>query len=135
MMTRKSWIAGSLLFALGIALGSLLQVLPAGSDASPLGVAAAQPPAPASRVLLAFGVGGVLTGDGRVLQYRPDTQQWLSIDEAFRQEGRETNILPLPVRADQIRQMESFGFLLTNSGEAWLYEMSTDQWRKLPNPA
>jgi len=85
-------------------------------------------------VLLAYSVGGVLTADGQLWQYRPDLQQWLTIDEAFRQEGRETSVVPLPVPASEIAAMESFGFLVTRSGDLWLYVIETNQWQKLPHP-
>jgi len=88
----------------------------------------------ASRVVLAFGVASVLTENGMLWVYRPDTGNWLTIDEAFREEGRETHILPLPVRSADIAQMESFGFLLTKSGEMWLYEFTGDRWRKVDPP-
>jgi len=86
-------------------------------------------------VILAFGVGGILASDGTLWQYRPDLDRWLTIDEAFREEGREsTRVLPLPVPVEEIRDMASFGFIVTHSGDLWLYEMSTDRWRKLKSP-
>jgi hypothetical protein len=87
------------------------------------------------RVLLAFGVGSVLTRDGTLWVYRPDKGAWLTIDEAFSEEGRETHILPLPVPATEIAQMESFGFFLAKNGDVWFYEINTDRWGKLPPPA
>lgn len=137
MRNRGILLGGSLLFALGLALGSVAGdllggELPAVTPATAWAQASSSPP---GSVLLAYGVGGVLTADGRLFQYRPDVGRWLPIDEAFREEGRETNIVPLPVRAEEIRQMESFGFLVTRSGEIWLYEMSTDRWQKLSPPA
>jgi hypothetical protein len=135
MRTRGSWLAAGLLVTLGLGLGLLLSALP-GSDFSPaVATAGAQDRMPAGKIVLTFSVGGVLTTDGRLLQYRPDVGRWLPIDEAFRQEGRETHILPLPVPPGEIRQMESFGFIVTKSGESWLYEMATDQWRRLPEPS
>jgi hypothetical protein len=100
-----------------------------------LGVAPARADEAAGRtVLLSFGVGGVLTADGQLWQFRPDQNQWLAIDEAFQEEGRETHIVPLPVPAAEIAEMQSFGFLVTRTGEVWLYEFNTDDWRKLPSP-
>ncbi|MBP7669299.1 MAG: hypothetical protein KA123_01810 [Candidatus Eisenbacteria bacterium] len=86
------------------------------------------------QVQLAFGVGSVLTRDGMLWVYRPDTDAWLTIDEAFQEEGRETHVLPLPVDSQEIVQMQSFGFLVTRSGDIWLYEINTDRWRKLSLP-
>jgi hypothetical protein len=79
--------------------------------------------------------GSVLAADGQVWVYRPDQDRWMTIDQAFREEGRETHIVPLPVPVSQIKEMESFGFLLTQGGEVWFYEISSDKWRKLPHPA
>jgi hypothetical protein len=73
--------------------------------------------------------------DGQIWVYRPDQDRWLTVDQAFKDEGRDTHIVPLPVPAGQVKEMTSFGFLLTQSGEIWFYEISTDKWRKLPNPA
>ena len=86
-------------------------------------------------VVCTYGVGGVLTADGTLWQYRPDLDKWLTIDEAFRQEGRETaKVLPLPVPADQIADMATWGFILSKSGDLWLYEMASDSWRHLDPP-
>lgn len=136
-MRGKRWLAVAGLVAIGLMLGALAGHLPLrGGLASLSGVAAAQATPPgAGHVLLAFGVGGVLTADGGVWQYRPDNDQWYTMDEAFRQEGRETHVVPLPVAAGEIAQMASFGFIVTKSGDTWLYEISTDKWRKLSRPA
>ncbi len=91
-------------------------------------------PAP-GEVILTFGVGGVLTADGILWQYRPDLDKWMTMDEAFLEEGRETSkVLPLPVPADKIQDMATWGFILTTSGDLWLYEMASDKWRRLKPP-
>jgi hypothetical protein len=79
--------------------------------------------------------GSVLTSDGQIWVYRPDQDRWLTVDQAFKEEGRETHIAPLPVPVGQVKDMASFGFLLTQNGEVWFYEISTDKWRKLANPS
>src|SRR6188508_2492748 len=55
-----------------------------------------------------FGVGGVIASDGKLYQYLPDEKRWMTIDEAFKRDQRETKILPLPVPVESIRQMESW---------------------------
>jgi hypothetical protein len=83
-----------------------------------------------------FGVGGVLTADGTLWQYMPDRKKWLTIDEAFRGEGRETRILPLPVAAGDIQSMQSWGFLVTRRGEVWHYDLGSNRWENIgPPPA
>lgn len=84
-----------------------------------------------------FGVGGMIVqhGDDAVLwQYLPDAKKWLTIDEAFKRDGRETHILPLPVPAAKIRAMESWGFLVTTDGKVWQYDLDVNQWRELGMP-
>ncbi len=128
---RLAAIAGiGLLFALG--LGSLAPIL---TDETGGGAAQAQSPGDArGPVLLTFSLGGVLTADGTLWQYRPDMDRWLTIDEAFREEGRVTHILPLPVPAGEIQDMKTFGFILTRSGQVWFYEMERDKWKLLAPP-
>jgi len=84
-------------------------------------------------VLKLFGVGGVLTADGTLWQYTPD-KDWQTIDEAFRDQGKETHVLPLPVPAASVAEMLTFGFLLTDSGDCWLYDLENGEWEKLPPP-
>lgn len=84
-----------------------------------------------------FGVGGVIAARGEeavLWQYLPDQKKWMTIDEAFRGEGRETKILPLPVKAKEIRFMESWGFLVTQAGVVWQYDLETNKWVDIGTP-
>lgn len=92
------------------------------------------PGGPPGKVLLLYSVGGVLTEDGTLWQYRPDRKIWMTIDEAFADQKRETHILPLPVAAADIAEIETFGFLRTRAGELWLYDLDGDRWLKVPPP-
>ena len=92
----------------------------------------AQDASPTS-ILKIFSVGGVLTADGTLWQYSP-SQKWQTIDHAFRDQGRETHILPLPVPAHAIEEMVTFGFLKTTSGEVWLYDLEDNEWQRLDPP-
>jgi hypothetical protein len=96
--------------------------------------AGAQEAGKPGKIVLTYGVAGVLTEDGTLWQYRPDQDTWLTIDAAFRGEGRDTNVLPLPVPVDRIAQMASFGFIVTTSGESYFYDLNSDTWKKLPAP-
>ncbi len=87
-----------------------------------------------SGIVLTYGVGGVLTADGTLWQYRPDQNEWLTIDEAFRGEGRTTSILPLPVPVEKIADMATFGFIITKSGGSYLYDLNANEWKQLPQP-
>lgn len=87
-----------------------------------------------SQVVRIYGVGGVLTADGTLWQYRPETKKWLTIDEAFQEQGKTTRVLPLPVKAKEIREMATWGFLLTESGECWLYDLERSRWERLTPP-
>lgn len=106
-------------------LAALVFAQPAPAEKSP------QTPSP---VLLLFSVGGVLTADGTLWQYRPDLKRWMTIDEAFQDQGRETHVLPLPVAADSIAEMSTFGFLRTRNDRLWLYDIERDRWLALPTP-
>ena len=86
------------------------------------------------KILLAFAPGGVLTRDGTLWTFRPDKGVWMTIDEGFQEEGHPTHILPLPVPVTDIVEMESFGFLVTRSGDCWLYDLEKDRWRETGPP-
>jgi hypothetical protein len=96
--------------------------------------AASEAKAPPGKILRLISVGGVLTEDGTIWQYRPDRHRWQTIDESFAGEGKTTHILPLPVPAASIRNMVTFGFLQTEEGDLWLYDIGKDKWDKLPPP-
>lgn len=81
-----------------------------------------------------FGVGGVISESGALWQYLPDDKRWMTIDEAFKRDGRETHILPLPVPAKQIRFMESWGFLVTQDGSVWQYDLDANRWQNIGTP-
>jgi hypothetical protein len=85
-------------------------------------------------IVLVYGVGGVLTRDGVLWQFRPDTGAWVTVDEAFKKEGRATHVLPLPVPVAEVADMESFGFIVTRSGNCWLYDLEKDRWRDAGPP-
>jgi hypothetical protein len=88
----------------------------------------------AGEIVLIYGVGGVLTSDGTLWQFRPDTGAWVTVDAAFEKEGRTTHVLPLPVPVAEIAEMESFGFILTRAGGCWLYDLEKDSWREIGPP-
>jgi hypothetical protein len=82
-----------------------------------------------------FGVGGVISEDGALWQYLPDEKRWMTIDEAFKRDGRaDTHILPLPVEAKDIRFMESWGFLVSKSGKIWQYDLDQNRWMDIGTP-
>jgi hypothetical protein len=81
-----------------------------------------------------FGVGGVLTRQGKLWQYRPDKKKWVSLDESFGLEGKSTSTAPLPVPVSEIRFMETFGFLVTHSGDSWLYNFDKNRWDAIGQP-
>jgi len=92
---------------------------------------------PRDTVIGLFGVGGIIVqhGDDAVLwQYLPDTKKWMTIDEAFKRDERDTHILPLPVKAEKIRSMDSWGFLLTTDGEIWQYDLEQNKWNNVGMP-
>jgi hypothetical protein len=97
---------------------------------------AAKPPAALERggLVATFGVGGVLTKDGELWQYRPDRGKWMTLDESFALEGKPTKLVPLPVPATQVKSMETFGFLITTSDECWLYDLDQNVWKKVGSP-
>jgi hypothetical protein len=98
-------------------------------------MAIAKPSGPAAgQIQLVYGIGGVLTKDGMLWTYRPDTGKWLTVDEAFLAQEKTTHVLPLPVPASSIAQMESFGFLVTDAGSCWLYDLEKDKWMEIGEP-
>ena len=81
-----------------------------------------------------FGVGGVVTREGQLWQYRPDKGRWMSLDESFALEGQATTVIPLPVPVDQIRFMETFGFLVSQDDACWLYNVEQHRWEEVGKP-
>ncbi len=84
-----------------------------------------------------FGVGGVIVQHGTdavLWQYLPDDKKWQTIDAAFKRDGRETHVLPLPVPAAKIRAMESWGFLVTTDGQIWHYDIDDNKWHDIGMP-
>ena len=86
------------------------------------------------RVVGTFGVGGVMTAQGQLWQYRPDKKAWVSLDESFALEGQGTSVNPLPVPAHQIKMMETFGFLVTRDDQCWLYNIDQHRWEEIGGP-
>jgi hypothetical protein len=132
MFTR---IVAVLAVAVALGIGVALVAhhgLGAGAPAAFAAPAGADPMSSVARIV---SQGSVLTNDGQIWVYRPDQDRWLTVDQAFKEEGRQTHIVPLPVPVGQVKDMASFGFLLTQTGEVWFYEISTDKWRKLTTPA
>ena len=84
---------------------------------------------------MAFGPAGVLTRDGALWQYRPDTEGWVTVDQGFREQGMESHVLPLPVPVEEIAEMVSFGFIVTKSGTCWLFDVEEDTWENIGIPA
>jgi hypothetical protein len=107
----------------GVLVAALVALMPGSrtSQASPPG-----------RVLRVFSLGGVLTNDGTLWQFRPDQGRWMTIDEAFKDKGKVTHILPLPVPATSVKDMVTFGFIQTETGACWLYDVDKDKWEELP---
>ncbi len=81
-----------------------------------------------------FGVGGVMTWEGDLWQYRPDKKSWVTLDESFALEGQPTKVVPLPVKPAEIRNMETFGFLVTRNDECWLYDIDQQRWEDIGKP-
>lgn len=86
------------------------------------------------RILGVYGVGGVIGEDGTLWQYMPDRKKWLTIDEAFLGEERETHVLPLPVPVGDVQFMESWGFLVTRAGACWHYDLNSNRWENIGPP-
>ena len=138
MRLRHFATASPLLTALlGLGVGIIVSFYGWGdrSLSIPPAALADSPPASPDRIVLTFGVGGVLTDDGTLWQYRPDLDTWLTMDDAYRMEGHENiRTMPLPVNVSEIRDMASWGFIVTTSGDLWLYDIDADRWKMLANP-
>jgi hypothetical protein len=117
-----------------LAAVSVLTVVGVSGFPGKVGMATAAGSPSMGPIVLAYGVGGVLTQDGTLWQFRPDTGAWVTVDAAFDKEGRKTHVLPLPVPVGEIADMESFGFLVTRSGNCWLYDLEKDNWREIGPP-
>ena len=103
-------------------------------ETSPGLATAASRTTPASTVVATYGVGGVLKSDGRLYQYRPERRQWVTLDESFKLDGETRNVHPLPVAANEVARMEGFGFIVTRSGQCWLYNLDSNQWENIGRP-
>lgn len=124
----------------GVGLGAFLALLVVlgGHILNPAAMAARPPATPQvvarGGLVTSYGVGGVLTRDGELWQYRPDQNKWITLDESFALEGNKTRLVPLPVPAEQVKEMETFGFLVTWSDECWLYDLDSQQWKNIGAP-
>jgi hypothetical protein len=123
----------------GLALGAVLALsgIVGGRLLAPVDSVAqskARPRADRGGLVASFGVGGVLTRDGELWQYRPDRDRWITLDESFGLEGQATKLIPLPVPAQEVKLMETFGFLVTWSDECWLYDLERNEWKKIGAP-
>jgi len=90
--------------------------------------------APSGNILIAWGVGGVLTDDGNLWQYRPESRKWVTVDQSFSLDGERRKVLPLPVAAQDIAQMQGFGFLITKAGVRWIYNLDENRWERIGAP-
>jgi hypothetical protein len=127
----RAYVALGLCVCLGLALATPVVGL---ASAQSKAVATKSAAPAAGRILLAWGVGGVLTDDGNLWQYRPEKGKWVTIDESFRLDGEQRSVLPLPVAARDVQFMQGFGFIVTRSGAAWLYDLDQNRWRSLGSP-
>jgi hypothetical protein len=119
---------GALLALSGVVGGRLLA--PVDSEAQ----SRSRPCGDRGGLVAGFGVGGVLTRDGELWQYRPDRDKWVTLDESFALEGQATKLVPLPVPAEEVKLMETFGFLVTWSDDCWLYDLDRNEWKKIGAP-
>jgi len=130
-MDRKSLLRGALFLVVAFAGGMV------GSWVGRPGAPLASPVITEGRhgsIVGTFGVGGVLSRDGKLWQYRPDKKKWVLLDESFALEGQATNTSPLPVSVSQIRFMETFGFLVTDEDQCWLYDIEKHRWEMVGQP-
>jgi hypothetical protein len=89
---------------------------------------------PSGNILMAWGVGGVLTDDGTLWQYRPESRKWVTVDQSFSLDGEHRKVLPLPVAPQDIAHMQGFGFLVTKAGTCWIYNLDENRWEKIGAP-
>ena len=85
-------------------------------------------------IVTAWGVGGVLTKDGTLWQYRPEARRWVTIDQSFKLDNEKRSVMPLPVAASEIASMQGFGFIVTKSGTAWIYDLDANRWKNIGRP-
>ena len=131
-MSVRTIVRGAAFLAaafLGGLAGSLL-LNPAAPSAGMLDTGSGK----STQVVGTFGVGGVITQGGQLWQYRPDKERWVPLDESFALEGQATKAVPLPVRSDQIRHMETFGFLVDTNDNCWLYNIDEQRWESVGTP-
>ena len=131
MISMKSTLRGAAFLAaafLGGMVGSWAW-RPAVPEASPV-----LPGGSGTAIVGTFGVGGVLTAEGKFWRYRPDKKKWISLDESFALEGQGTNVVPLPLGVGQIRFMETFGFLVAGNDQCWLYNVEQKLWENVGAP-
>jgi len=89
---------------------------------------------PKGDIVLIWGVGGVLTDDGTLWQFRPESRRWVTVDQSFALDGERRQVLPLPVSAGEIADMRGFGFIVTKGGSAWLYNLDENAWENIGAP-
>jgi hypothetical protein len=93
-----------------------------------------------SHIVGVYGVGGVISDDGILWQYMPEERQWMTIDDAFDASGQfagsgqKSNVLPLPVPVEDIKHMESWGFLVTEDSIVWHYDLRENRWENIGRP-
>ncbi len=106
----------------------------AGAGPSTTTPASAQGGPSSGKILLTFAPGGVLTSDGTLWTYNLEKGVWMTVDEGFAEQGQTTKVHPLPVPANDIAQMESFGFIVTGTGSCWLYDLEKNRWKQIGPP-
>ena len=131
-MRNRLWLG--LVFGIAATLSGLAALRLAGPDAVLAGGPAGPKGTDRGGLVASFGVGGVLTRDGELWQYRPDRDKWITLDESFALEGKATKLVPLPVPAEDVKMMETFGFLVTWSDDCWLYDLDRNEWKKIGGP-
>jgi hypothetical protein len=130
MRLSKS-LFGRLSLAIAVTLIALVASLSGHSGVPGVDPAEASP---SGNIVLIWGVGGVLTGDGKLWQYRPESRHWVTVDQSFALDGERRKVLPLPVPPGQIEAMQGFGFIVTKAGSSWLYNLDSDKWENIGAP-